>query len=89
MGLLAWFECSTCGYRTEHLALGPAPYPERFDPQLVTCTTCRTVDVVHKPKMGSGCPACGEPLRAENAHDRVACPSCGRPMQRVHAALWD
>ncbi len=88
MGAIVSFECGSCGYVTGELGLGPAPFPERYDPVLVSCPTCRSLKVVHAPDVGKGC-ACGAKLRVRRGTDRVSCPRCRKRMTSVMQGLWD
>ncbi len=89
MGEVISFTCTGCGYRAERLPLGPAPHPDRFDPVLASCAACKRLTVVHRPKVGAGCPKCGSALRVEDETETVDCPRCGSRLERELAAIWD
>lgn len=52
MGLIATFECTSCGYVSETLTLGPAPYPEKHAPVLVSCPTVLITHSVQRAPTG-------------------------------------
>jgi predicted RNA-binding Zn-ribbon protein involved in translation (DUF1610 family) len=89
VGGILEYVCEACGYHSDRLILGPAPYPDKYDPVLVSCAECKQLHSVHKPKVNDGCPKCGSELRVENQDGKVKCPSCGKRLRREVAALWD
>lgn len=88
MGILLSYICSECGYASGEVALGPAPYPDKFDPVLVSCPTCATLEVVHRPEVASGCSVHGTALVVHRGDD-VPCPRCANTLQTTPVAMWD
>ena len=89
MGLMAKFECGGCQYETKELLLGPAPYPDEFDPRLVSCASCKTLRVVDVRAAARGCGRHKTAFVIHDDEENVPCPRCGTKMQCVAGALWD
>lgn len=89
MGMVTSYSCKACGYATGQMFLGPAPHPEKFDPTLVSCASCKTLRVVDRPRVERGC---GKHRKAfivpRDEHD-VSCPRCGKKLAATPVAIWD
>jgi uncharacterized CHY-type Zn-finger protein len=89
MGLIAKFECIACGYETKERTLGPAPYPQEFDPRLVSCASCKTLRVLDVLVAARGCGRHKKAFVIHEDEDNVSCPRCGATMRCGAEALWD
>jgi hypothetical protein len=89
MGALVEYSCPACGYQSEALALGLAPYPDRYAPCLVSCPECRKLQAVDVRKVPEGCRKHGVPFVEHAEGKPVPCPACGGALAEGFAGLWD
>lgn len=89
MGAVRLFSCKACGYTTGDLFLGPAPYPDRYDPVLVSCTGCKVLKAIDRSKLAGGCRTHRLAYAEYDPEARVHCPRCGRWMKGTCTAIWD
>jgi hypothetical protein len=89
MGIMMTFSCAACGYSSDELTLGPAPYPDTFDPVLVTCTSCKAIRTLHRGRLTSGCEKHHVPYTVHDDEQAAPCPRCGTALQQTPGALWD
>jgi PHP family Zn ribbon phosphoesterase len=88
MGALVTAVCNSCQFRSERLTLGPAPYPDKFDPVLTSCRRCKKLVVANLREAKLQCPTCRGRLRKET-RQKVPCPLCSKPIDFEMVGLWD
>jgi len=89
MGGLSVLSCEACGYRSDGLTLGPAPYPDKFDPVLCHCPMCKELVVGNRLDRRKRCPTCSGPVRSLARVRHVKCPRCTQVLREEMVGLWD